>query len=153
MEELPSLGVGRIRSLFMYPMSFDEYLNSLNLSSLVEKIAVSSAEKTMSEPLHKQCLNHKKSCNEKTNHHIKYLYGNKHDNLWAKRPSKIHEAEIGLSDKNMNNADRGLCTYNSEKKELTVEQNGKLLTIKSKLLTENPSYHYTYLVQNNLLIY
>ena len=67
--------------------------------------------------------------------------------------SKIHEAETGLSDENMNNTDRGLCTYDSEKNEFTVEQNGKLLTIKSKLLTENPSYHYTYLVQNNLLIY
>jgi len=58
LEELPSFGVGRIRSLFMYPMSFDEYLNAMNLSGLANKISVSSVEKPMSEPLHKQCLNH-----------------------------------------------------------------------------------------------
>ena len=58
LEELPSLGVGRIRSLFMYPMSFNEYLNAMNLNGLVDKISISSAEKPMSEPLHKQCLNH-----------------------------------------------------------------------------------------------
>ena len=58
LEELPSFGVGRIRSLFMYPMSFSEYLNALNLNGLADKISVSSAEKPISEPLHKQCLNH-----------------------------------------------------------------------------------------------
>jgi len=58
LEELPSFGVGRIRSLFMYPMSFNEYLNAMNLSGLANKIAASSIEKPMSEPLHKQCLNH-----------------------------------------------------------------------------------------------
>jgi len=58
LEELPSFGVGRIRSLFMYPMSFTEYLNAMNLSGLADKIAVSSIENPMSEPLHKQCLNH-----------------------------------------------------------------------------------------------
>jgi predicted AAA+ superfamily ATPase len=58
LEELPSFGVGRIRSLFMYPMSFAEYLNAMNLSALADKISVSSTEKPMSEPLHKQCLSH-----------------------------------------------------------------------------------------------
>jgi predicted AAA+ superfamily ATPase len=58
LEELPSYGVGRIRSLFMYPFSFDEYLNAMNLSGLANKIALSSIEKPVSEPLHKQCLNH-----------------------------------------------------------------------------------------------
>ena len=58
LEELPSFGVGRIRSLFMYPMSFDEYLHAMSLSGLADKISVSSIEKPMSEPLHKQCLNH-----------------------------------------------------------------------------------------------
>jgi len=58
LEELPSYGVGRIRSLFMYPMSFDEYLNAMNLSALADKISVSSIEKPMSETLHKQCLIH-----------------------------------------------------------------------------------------------
>jgi predicted AAA+ superfamily ATPase len=42
----------------MYPFSFDEYLNAMNLSRLAEKIAASSIEKPLSEPLHKQSLNH-----------------------------------------------------------------------------------------------
>ena len=58
LEELTSFGVGRIRSLFMYPMSFSEYLNAMNLNGLADRISVSSVEKPMSEPLHKQCLNH-----------------------------------------------------------------------------------------------
>ena len=58
LEELPSYGVGRIRSLFMYPLSFEEYLNAMNLSALANKISLSSVEKPMSEPLHKQCINH-----------------------------------------------------------------------------------------------
>ena len=58
LEELPSFGVGRIRSLFMYPMSFDEYLNAMNLNGLVNKISASSVEKPISEPHHKQCLQH-----------------------------------------------------------------------------------------------
>jgi len=58
LEELPSYGVGRIRSQFIYPMSFDEYLNAMNLSALANKISMSSIEKPMSEPLHKQCINH-----------------------------------------------------------------------------------------------
>jgi len=58
LEELPSLGVGRIRSLFMYPMSFAEYLNAIGSTALADKIAASSVENPMPEPLHKHCLNH-----------------------------------------------------------------------------------------------
>jgi predicted AAA+ superfamily ATPase len=58
LEELPSYGVGRIRSLFMYPLSFNEYLNAMNLTALADKISNSSVEKPMSEALHKHCINH-----------------------------------------------------------------------------------------------
>ena len=58
LEELPSFGVGRIRSLFMYPLSFTEYLNAMKFNALANKISLSSIENPMSEPLHKQCLNH-----------------------------------------------------------------------------------------------
>ncbi len=34
--QLPSFGVGRIQSLFMYPMSFDEYLEALGENALIE---------------------------------------------------------------------------------------------------------------------
>lgn len=33
LEELPSFGVGRIRSLYMYPFSFDEFLRTNKLAS------------------------------------------------------------------------------------------------------------------------
>ncbi|MFH1504126.1 MAG: AAA family ATPase [Candidatus Omnitrophota bacterium] len=36
LSELPSYGVGRIQSLFMYPMSFDEYLGALGEETLVD---------------------------------------------------------------------------------------------------------------------
>lgn len=34
LAEIPSFGVGRIRSLFLYPMSFNEYLDSIGLTAL-----------------------------------------------------------------------------------------------------------------------
>ncbi len=37
LKELPSYGVGRISSIFMYPMSFDEFLMALGLDSWIEK--------------------------------------------------------------------------------------------------------------------
>lgn len=58
LEELSSFGVGRVRSLFMYPLSFDEYLNAMNLSGIAEKISTSSVENPLSEPLHRQLLYH-----------------------------------------------------------------------------------------------
>jgi len=36
LSKLPSYGVGRIQSLFMYPMSFDEYLDALGEHALIE---------------------------------------------------------------------------------------------------------------------
>jgi predicted AAA+ superfamily ATPase len=36
LNEVPSYGVGRIRSMFMYPFSFDEFLMALNEISLLE---------------------------------------------------------------------------------------------------------------------
>jgi len=36
LSKLPSYGVGRIQSLFMYPMSFDEYLSALGENTLVD---------------------------------------------------------------------------------------------------------------------
>jgi len=58
LEELPSFGVGRIRSLFMYPLSFDEYLRAMNFKTLADTIKKSSPEQPISEALHHQCINH-----------------------------------------------------------------------------------------------
>jgi predicted AAA+ superfamily ATPase len=57
LKEVPSFGVGRIRSLFMYPLSFDEYLRAMGYASLADIIKQSSPEQPVSEVLHHQCLN------------------------------------------------------------------------------------------------
>jgi len=36
LSDIPSFGVGRIRSIFMYPLSFNEYLSALNLTALLD---------------------------------------------------------------------------------------------------------------------
>ena len=36
LKEMPSFGVGRIRSMFMYPMSFDEFLSTVGRDSWIE---------------------------------------------------------------------------------------------------------------------
>jgi predicted AAA+ superfamily ATPase len=56
LEEIPSFGVGRIRSLFMYPFSFDEFLTALNEEVLCETIKTASPEKPLAEPIHQQIL-------------------------------------------------------------------------------------------------
>jgi predicted AAA+ superfamily ATPase len=58
LEEIPSFGVGRIRSLVMYPLSFDEYLRAMNFAALADMIKKSSPEQPLSDALHHQCLNH-----------------------------------------------------------------------------------------------
>ena len=58
LEEIPSFGVGRIRSLFMYPLSFDEYLRAMGFAALADTIKKSSPEQPVTDALHRQCLNH-----------------------------------------------------------------------------------------------
>ena len=58
LEDLPSFGVGRIRSLFMYPLSFEEYLRATGFTALADMIKKSSPEQPLSDVLHQQCLNH-----------------------------------------------------------------------------------------------
>ncbi|MDR3181067.1 MAG: ATP-binding protein [Prevotellaceae bacterium] len=58
LNEVPSFGVGRIRSLFMYPLSFDEYLRAINHVALADMVKQSSPEQPISDTLHHQCLNH-----------------------------------------------------------------------------------------------
>ena len=58
LEDLSSFGVGRIRSLFMYPLSFDEYLRAMGFATLADKVRESSPEQPISDALHNKCLNH-----------------------------------------------------------------------------------------------
>lgn len=58
LQELPSFGVGRIRSLFLYPFSFDEYLRAMKLEMLSEAIEKASPENPFSEAVHRSILPH-----------------------------------------------------------------------------------------------
>ena len=55
LQELPSFGVGRIRSLFMYPFSFNEYLQAMDLKMLAESLQNASPENPLSEAVHNKC--------------------------------------------------------------------------------------------------
>jgi predicted AAA+ superfamily ATPase len=58
LENVPSFGVGRIRSMFMYPLSFDEYLRAMGHDALAGALCQATPENPLSEPLHKTCLKH-----------------------------------------------------------------------------------------------
>ena len=52
LTELPSFGVGRIRSMFMYPMSFNEFLLAHQRDQFVDLINQSSPENPMNPVFH-----------------------------------------------------------------------------------------------------
>jgi predicted AAA+ superfamily ATPase len=52
LTELPSFGVGRIRSMFMYPMSFQEFLLAYKRDQLVELINQASPDNPMNPVFH-----------------------------------------------------------------------------------------------------
>lgn len=54
LAELPSFGVGRIRSMFMYPMSFNEYLLAHQMDQYIELIHSASPDKPMNPVFHER---------------------------------------------------------------------------------------------------
>lgn len=56
LQELPSFGVGRIRSLFLYPFSFDEYLRAMNMGMMADAIQKASPGEPFSEALHNKYI-------------------------------------------------------------------------------------------------
>ncbi len=56
LENLPTFGVGRIHSVFMYPMSFDEFLEADGQHLLLEARNNASAEDPLSETIHNKLL-------------------------------------------------------------------------------------------------
>lgn len=58
LQELPSFGVGRIRSLFMYPFSFDEFLIAAGQEALVQRITQASSLHPMPNALHTLTLDY-----------------------------------------------------------------------------------------------
>ena len=58
LQEIPSYGVGRIRSIFQYPFSFDEYLQAMELPMLAGALKNASPEKPFSDAVHHKCIQH-----------------------------------------------------------------------------------------------
>ncbi len=54
LSELPSFGVGRIRSMFMYPMSFNEFLLAHQMDQYVELISRATPDHPMNPVFHQQ---------------------------------------------------------------------------------------------------
>ncbi len=52
LKELPSFGVGRIRSIYLYPFSFSEFLSGFKERGLVELLEKFEIDKPLSETLH-----------------------------------------------------------------------------------------------------
>ena len=58
LQDLPSFGVGRIRSLFVYPFSFDEFLVAEGKSSWLKAKQQADNEKPLLMPLHNDIVQH-----------------------------------------------------------------------------------------------
>lgn len=56
LEEIPSFGVGRITSLFMYPMSFLEFLRATGDGLLADHVSKTSLTKPLDEVFHARLL-------------------------------------------------------------------------------------------------
>lgn len=56
LEELPSFGVGRIRSVFMYPLSFNEFLLAGNQTALLEAKKQAGVHQPLATPNHEKLL-------------------------------------------------------------------------------------------------
>lgn len=56
LESLASFGVGRIRSMYIYPFSFEEFLIACGESALWNAIKKASAEKPLLEPVHRKAI-------------------------------------------------------------------------------------------------
>jgi predicted AAA+ superfamily ATPase len=60
LAELPSFAVGRVRSIYMYPLSFDEFLLAYNENKLLETLNKASVSKPLSELVHQKLVNYYK---------------------------------------------------------------------------------------------
>ncbi len=60
-EQIPSFGVGRISSIFLYPLSFNEFLDAIGMSQLVKIISQASIKSPIDPVLHNKALEHLRS--------------------------------------------------------------------------------------------
>jgi len=56
LSEIPTFGVGRIRSMFMYPLSFSEFLTGAGEQQLLDKIREANSLKPLNEVLHNRLI-------------------------------------------------------------------------------------------------
>lgn len=56
LETLPSYGVGRIRSIYMYPFSYEEFLWATGNEMLADMINRASPDTPLPEPIHEQAV-------------------------------------------------------------------------------------------------
>ena len=60
LADMPSFGVGRVRSLYMYPLSFSEFLMAQEQHLLLDQLNKATVSKPLSEPVHQKLINHHK---------------------------------------------------------------------------------------------
>jgi len=58
LRKIPSFAVGRIRSLYMYPFSFEEFLNAIGRNKLHDKLKSASPDTPLSEEVHQKISEH-----------------------------------------------------------------------------------------------
>ena len=56
LADVPSFGVGRTRSMFIYPLSFDEFLQANGENLLLEAKRKASSRQPLSEPIHQKFI-------------------------------------------------------------------------------------------------
>ncbi len=61
LADLPSFGVGRVRSLFMYPFSFEEFLRANGEELLIEAYSSSNPDSPLPEVVHERIINRLKT--------------------------------------------------------------------------------------------
>ena len=61
LADLPSFGVGRVRSLFMYPFSFEEFLRANGEELLIEAYSSSTPDSPLPEVVHERIINRLKT--------------------------------------------------------------------------------------------
>lgn len=56
LQELPTFGVGRIHTLFMYPMTFDEFLNANNENGLISMKKQADSQHPLDAAFHEKLI-------------------------------------------------------------------------------------------------
>ena len=54
LREIPSYAVGRVRSMYLYPFSFEEFLQAMERNFLLEKLNMAMPQNPLSEEIHRK---------------------------------------------------------------------------------------------------